>query len=210
MKFELNREYPELDNPSVFQQMVDVTLAHMKPANGRFHRAQHAKATGVVTAEFRIANDIRSDLRHGIFRKPGSTFDAFVRFSNSQGTFEKDGLGTARGLAIKLLDVTGTRAVPNDEDTTQDFLMMDHPNLPLPKSKGLLGDYEPEKCSADWRFAGGGPYGVIIPLPERIESTNRRINGSLVPNPCAHNVIPCDCLIRGNRWSNAPNVRFVS
>jgi predicted signal transduction protein with EAL and GGDEF domain len=39
---------------------------------------------------------------------------------------------------------------------------------------------------------------------------NRRVYGKLVPNLWGVNVITCDCLIRGNRWSKAPNVRFVS
>ena len=49
-------------------------------------------------------------LRHGVFAVPGRVFTAIVRFSNSQSTFEKDSTGTARGLAIKLLEVGGARA----------------------------------------------------------------------------------------------------
>src|SRR5262245_31138948 len=122
---ELNREYPELDDPEVFQQMAELTAGHVKPIEGHLRRAQHAKATSCVTAEFRVADEVPSDLRHGIFREPGRTYNAIVRFSNSQGTFEKDGVGTARGLAIKLLDIDGTRAIPGDGGSTQDFLMMD-------------------------------------------------------------------------------------
>lgn len=138
MKPELNREYPELDDPKVFEEMVNLTVAQMKPVCGHLRRGQHAKATGSVTAEFRIADEIPADLRHGIFREPGRTFSAIVRFSNSQGTFEKDGTGTARGLAIKLLDVVGTRAVPIDKDGTQDFLMIDHPVFPFPDPKAYV------------------------------------------------------------------------
>jgi hypothetical protein len=135
---ELNREYPELDDPKVFEQMVNLTVGQMKPVGGHLRRGQHAKATGCVTAEFRIADDVSSDLRHGIFRQPGRTFSAIVRFSNAQGTFEKDGVGTARGLAIKLLDVVGTRAVEGDGDSTQDFLMVDHPVFPFPDPKAYV------------------------------------------------------------------------
>jgi len=135
MKRELGREYPELDDPKVFEHMVGLTVARMEPVCGHLRRGQHAKATGCVTAEFRIASDVPPDLRHGIFSQPGRTFSALVRFSNSQSTFEKDGVGTARGLAIKLLDVAGTRAISGDGDTTQDFLMIDHPVFPFPDPK---------------------------------------------------------------------------
>jgi len=64
---ELNREYPELDDPKVFEQMVNLTVGQMKPIRGHLRRGQHAKATGCVIAEFRIADDIPSDLQHGIF-----------------------------------------------------------------------------------------------------------------------------------------------
>jgi hypothetical protein len=135
---ELNREYPELDDPKVFEQMVYLTAGHMKPIGGHLRRGQHAKATGCVTAEFRITDDVPSDLRHGVFRQPGRTFSAIVRFSNSKETFEKDGVGTARGLAIKLLDVAGARAVEGDGDSTQDFLMVNHPVFPFPDPKAYF------------------------------------------------------------------------
>jgi hypothetical protein len=135
MKPELNREYPELDDPEVFEQMVKLTIGQMEPVAGSLRRAQHAKATGCVTAQFRIADTVPASLRHGVFAQPGRVFTAIVRFSNSQGTFEKDSAGTARGLAIKILDVSGPRAVPDDGDGTQDFLMIDHVVFPFPDPK---------------------------------------------------------------------------
>ena len=138
MNPELNREYPEFDDPEVFEQMVKLTVGQMEAVDGRLRRAQHAKATGCVTAQFRIADTVPAGLRHGVFRQPGRVFSAIVRFSNSQGTFEKDSEGTARGLAIKLLDVTGPRAVPDDGDGTQDFLMIDHPVFPFPDPKAYV------------------------------------------------------------------------
>ncbi len=38
-------------------------------------------------------------------------------------------------MAIKLLDVAGARAMPNDSDTTQDFLMIHYPVFPFPDPK---------------------------------------------------------------------------
>ncbi len=110
---ELNREYPELDDPKVFERMVNLIESQMKPIDGHVRRGQHAKATGCVTAEFRIADNVPPDLRYGIFSQPGRTCSAIVHFSNSQELFEKDGKGTARGMAIKLLDVGGRRVHPS-------------------------------------------------------------------------------------------------
>jgi hypothetical protein len=135
---ELNREYPELDDPAVFEQMAKLTVEHMKPAGGHIGRGQHLKPTSCVTAEFRISDAVPADLRHGGFREIGRTYSAVVRLSNSQGTAEKDGVGTARGLSVKLVNVTGVRAVAGDTDTTQDFLMIDHPVFPFPDPKAYF------------------------------------------------------------------------
>lgn len=135
---ELNREYPELDDPVVFEQMTKLTVEHMKPIDGKIGRGQHLKATACVMAEFRISDVVPADVRHGVFREIGRTYSAIVRLSNSQGTAEKDGVGTARGLAVKLLDVAGARAVVGETDTTQDFLMIDHPVFPFPDPKAYF------------------------------------------------------------------------
>ena len=71
MTRELGREYPELDDPSVFEHMVAMTVKQMEPVSGQLRRVQHAKPTGCVTAEFRIANDVPPELRHGVFSQPG-------------------------------------------------------------------------------------------------------------------------------------------
>jgi hypothetical protein len=55
---ELNREYPELDDSKVFEQMVNLAVGQMKPIHGHLRRGQHAKATGCVIAEFRIVDDV--------------------------------------------------------------------------------------------------------------------------------------------------------
>ena len=134
---ELNREYPELDNSEVFEQMVELTIGQMEPVGGRLRRAQHAKATGCVTAQFRIADTVAAGLRHGVFSEPGRVFSAIVRFSNSQGTFEKDSAGTARGLAIKILG--GQRLMRRSGRRRWDSGLPDDrpPRVSLSRSQGV-------------------------------------------------------------------------
>jgi hypothetical protein len=138
MSPELNREYPELDDPKLFQHMIDLILGQMKPIEDHLRRGQHAKTTGCVIAEFQIADEVPANLRHGVFQQPGRTFNAIVRFSNSSEKFEKDKVGTARGIAIKLLEIGGTRAVSDDGDNSQDFLMINFPVFPFPNPKAYV------------------------------------------------------------------------
>lgn len=187
---ELNREYPELDDPKIFEEMVELTVSHMKPIEGHVRRGQHAKATGCVTATFRIADDVPSHLQHGIFSQPGRSFSAIVRFSNSQDSFKKDGDGTARGLAIKLLDVGGTRAVPGDGDDTQDFLMIDHPVFPFPDPKAYVETISRKNIP----LIGGLVAGAHLVLLERDElKIIKDITGKRVASP-----------LEISYWSGAP------
>jgi hypothetical protein len=138
MVAELSKEYPRPNEAEIFRQMVEETIAEMRPIGGFVRRGQHAKATGCVAAEFRIADVMPVSLRHGVFAVPGRSFQALVRFSNSQGTLEDDGKGTGRGMAIKLHDVPGARALEEDTDRSQDFLMINHPIFPFPDPERYL------------------------------------------------------------------------
>jgi catalase len=137
MALELNREYPGQGESEIISEMVQLTIERMKKIaasqrGGCIHRGEHAKPTSCVRATFKIRDDLPEDLRHGVFRQPNKTFDAIVRFSNSSATFEPDGKGAGRGMAIKLLDVDGTPAIANSSYRCQDFLMIDNPTFPFP------------------------------------------------------------------------------
>lgn len=81
-------------------------------------RAFHAKAlAGIVNARFTVADDVRVELRTGLF-DPGATYPALVRFSNASGTVGSDTDKDLRGIAIRV-HVRG--------DEVQDFLMTNAP-----------------------------------------------------------------------------------
>jgi hypothetical protein len=180
MILELNREYPELDDPEVFEQMVTLTVGQMDPVAGRLRRAQHAKATGCVTAEFRIAETVPADLRYGVFAQPGRVFNSIVRFSNSPSTFVKDSVGTGRGLAIKLLDVGGTRAVPDDGDGTQDFLMVNHPVFPFADPKAYVETMTRKSIPLVGNLLAAAHLALLEPKEHRILN---HIRGKRVASP---------------------------
>ena len=131
MNPELNREYPEPDETRLIEEMVKATVAQMKPQQGHFRRGQHAKATGCVRGVFTIRDDVPDDLRHGVFKQPNQSFPAIVRFSNSSATLDPDGSAAARGMAVKLLHVDGTPAIPDTDHHSQDFLTVNHPVFPF-------------------------------------------------------------------------------
>jgi len=131
MNPELNREYPEPGEAELIEEMVKITRERMKPQQGHIRRARHAKATGCVRGVFTIRDDIANDFRHGIFQKPDQSFQAIIRFSNSSEMMAPDGSGDARGIAVKLLNVDGTPAIPGNDNHCQDFLAVNHPVFPF-------------------------------------------------------------------------------
>jgi hypothetical protein len=82
------------------------------------------KVLGLLEAKFVIADTVPSKLKVGIFKEPGKSYDAWVRYSNARNLDDRDPGG--HGMAIKLLKVTG------GADSTgglQDFVLFDSPTF---------------------------------------------------------------------------------
>lgn len=93
-------------------------------------RDAHTKRIGLVEAEFTVEPDLPEAMRVGLFAEP-RRYDAWVRFSSASEKPRSDAIEDVRGAAIKLRDVPGARIPESDEPTTQDFLMISAPTMPL-------------------------------------------------------------------------------
>lgn len=96
-------------------------------AGGMMRRDAHPKMHGLVKAEFTVEADLPEALRVGVFRQPG-TYPAWIRFSNQDGTISPDINGDIRGMAIKLMGVSGAKLLDDEKDAqTQDFIVISTP-----------------------------------------------------------------------------------
>ena len=70
-------------------------------------RGVHAKGHACVKAYFKVNADIAPQLRYGLFEKPDSQYQSWIRFSNSGSNMANadDRAKDARGMAIKVLNV---------------------------------------------------------------------------------------------------------
>jgi hypothetical protein len=93
--------------------------------NGLARRDAHAFDNGCVRAIFRVDADLDPRLRHGVF-VPGREYQAWIRFSNGNSEARSRWWPDARGMAIKLTGVAGTK-LSEDEKNTQDFILISHP-----------------------------------------------------------------------------------
>jgi hypothetical protein len=99
-------------------------------APGSTRRFSHPKQTALLQATFIVEADLPPALRVGVFAQP-SRFDAWVRFANSESKPQSDAVKDSRGCAIKLRGTPGQRIAESDEPTTQDFVMISIPTIPL-------------------------------------------------------------------------------
>ncbi|KQW96061.1 catalase [Acinetobacter sp. Root1280] len=133
-----NITYPNID-PSLGEQLypneesIAVKVADLVETSIRKQytigialRDAHPKAHGCIRAEFKINDTLPKNLAQGIFI-PRKTYQAWIRFSNgSRDATKADNKRDARGIAIKILGVSGTKLL-NNEVSTQDFIMINHP-----------------------------------------------------------------------------------
>lgn len=94
-------------------------LVALQTRNGGTLRALHGKGHGIYEASFEVYDKLPDHARHGVFAKP-ATYEALVRYSNGAGRVQADKVGDVRGIAVKLLGVTGPKVL--GDAATQDFL----------------------------------------------------------------------------------------
>jgi len=93
-------------------------------------RDAHAKGLGVMRGELTVYPNLPDFLRQGLFSTPG-TYPVIIRLSSTAGAIRSDQICGVRGMAIKVLGVSGERIIPGDGYTTQDFVFVNSDTFPF-------------------------------------------------------------------------------
>jgi hypothetical protein len=124
----------EADQIKHTMQLTIEQLKKRYPGKEAVLRGVHPKDHGCVMAKFKVLDTLAEDLRVGVFSTPGHEYQAWIRFSNAAVLVAADSPSEAgvtkhgsRGMAIKLLGVSGTPLVKNVGPLTQDFVMINQP-----------------------------------------------------------------------------------
>lgn len=118
--------YPDEEAMTVKIADLIETSIRKQYQSGMALRDAHPKAHGCVKAEFKINDELPQKLAQGIFVQ-GKTYPAWIRFSNaSSDATQADSKKDARGMAIKVLGISGPKLLDN-EHSTQDFILINHP-----------------------------------------------------------------------------------
>src|SRR4051794_27544350 len=124
----LAEEKPLPDEERYTQRIIDEISAFIREnwLPGGAQRFGNTKTYGVLRGEFTVLPDLPDELRHGLFRTPG-THPAWVRFSGP-GPYappDLEDLGQC-SVAIKVMGVDGPKLLP-DEEHTQDLILASPP-----------------------------------------------------------------------------------
>lgn len=111
--------------------ILDIDL-NVQVQKGPDLRKDHPKSHGLVWGEFKVEDNLPPALQVGIFAQP-KTYPMWMRLSNAgliekRGQFKSDLDPDVRAMAIKLLEVEGEKVL-DDEQETQDFLLINYPTF---------------------------------------------------------------------------------
>jgi hypothetical protein len=108
-----------IETISKIQQKVYDDSAHAR-------RGVHAKSHGVLLGELRVLEDLPPYLAQGLFAGL-ATYPVIMRFSTIPGDMLDDNISVPRGLALKVIGVSGARVSGSEGDATQDFVLANGP-----------------------------------------------------------------------------------
>jgi len=151
------------DEAGAMRTVVDSLTGSVRDnaASGPARRDAHPKAHGCVKATFAVRDDLPDICRVGLFAEP-KTYQAFIRFSNGSLTPQPDSKPDVRGMAIKVLGVTGSAS------TTQDFLLINGPAFFVRSAADYVAFTE---ADPQWRFFFPGLNPFSFRLKEFINVT---------------------------------------
>jgi hypothetical protein len=112
------------DEAARFEQLAAVLNGFQKERAQRHPvaRGLHAKGQAGAEATLTVLPNLPEHVRVGLGALPG-TYRALVRYSNGQPGRQSDHKPDVRGIAVKVIGVSGKKIIPGMEnETTQDFL----------------------------------------------------------------------------------------
>lgn len=137
-KFEILEENEAKINIELVETLQSISEATLEDS-GHATRSVHAKSHGLLRAELKVNENLPPFLSQGIFAS-AVTLPVIMRFSTAPGDMLEDSVSTPRGLALKIIGVQGKRLPGSENDTTQDFVLVNGPAFLTPGAKKFLGN----------------------------------------------------------------------
>ena len=126
---------PDYDR-KLTEAMLDISRTVLRNT-GHVRRSVHAKSHGVLRGELEVFDALPAELAQGMFAAP-RRYLAIMRLSTTPGDILDDTVSTPRGLALKVLNVEGSRLPGSEADTTQNFVLGNSPSFNVRNAKDFV------------------------------------------------------------------------
>lgn len=140
LRFHAAVEQPEADEAATADGLV-TTLRSISETTfkdgGHALRSVHAKSHALLKGDIEILADLPPVLAQGLFAEP-ATYPVVMRISTIPGDLLDDNVSVPRGLGLKIIGVPGERLDGSQDETTQDFVMVNGPVFGAPTGKAFL------------------------------------------------------------------------
>lgn len=133
-------EQPEADEAATANGLVAALRSISETTykdGGRALRSVHAKSHALLRGEIEILGDLPPVLAQGLFAMP-ATYAVAMRISTIPGDILDDNVSVPRGLGLKIIGFPGKRLDGSEDETTQDFVMVNGPVFGAPTGKAFL------------------------------------------------------------------------
>lgn len=132
VRYHLGLERPQPDEDTYVDKIVKALHKNNEHAFKKYKhgiRDAHAKSHAALEGTLEVY-DLPEHLQQGLFSTPKKTYPIIARLSSTHPALRSDQIRGVRAIAIKVLDVQGKRALPDDTATTQDFVLVNHSEFP--------------------------------------------------------------------------------
>lgn len=106
--------------------------------SGHAIRSVHAKTHGLLVGELTVIDGLPPAYAQGLFAEAGS-YPVVLRLSTTPGDILNDDVSTPRGMALKVIGVPGARVDGSENDSTQDFVLVNGPVFSAPNAQKFAG-----------------------------------------------------------------------
>lgn len=165
------------------------------------YRPVHAKSHGVLVGTLEVLPGLPQPFAQGLFAKPAS-YPTILRFSTNPGDMLADNVSSPRGLAIKVLNVTGTKVANYTNGTTQDFVCVNANAFTAPDPKGFLEQIK----TFDKNL--GTPEGVKHAVSLAARGTNAVLKALHLPSATLEGIGASATHILGESFSTVAPLRY--
>lgn len=140
LRYRPDVEHYEADEAATADALVETLLSISETTykdSGHAIRSVHAKSHALLEGEIEILSALPPVLAQGLFATP-ATYPVTMRISTIPGDILDDNVSLPRGLALKIKDVPGQRLEGSQDETSQDFVMVNGPVFGAKTGKDFL------------------------------------------------------------------------